>query len=336
MTIFLHIGSHKTGTTAIQRYASGHRKELRKAGLWYPSYAEAGLNASHYAHHHAASAVAGDKGPLTLEEAERFFAHVCRNRRRGENVLISAEPIYRQAIVPEGKKKNLLRGEAFWSAHRHYLERLRAMFDTDDLKMLVVFRRQDSFAPSMYQEHVKTSKYGGDFRRFIRERHHVFDYLRHARELSDIFPAVMARPFDRLLEGNSLVESFFSILGVQVPAGTVGVEKNESLPHELVEFKRLINKSSISWLNCKLVQKAIVDLASRKEFSTAAKYHWIPLEEMEAFQQSFDADNRRLHEYTDFPGGEAFFSDRPLAPAEVFPGLSEDRTVELAMKLMFA
>ena len=33
MTIILHIGTHKTGTTTIQRFADLNRKELRRRGL---------------------------------------------------------------------------------------------------------------------------------------------------------------------------------------------------------------------------------------------------------------------------------------------------------------
>jgi len=42
MTLIVHIGSHKTGTTAIQRFAASHRATLRERGLWYPSYEEIG------------------------------------------------------------------------------------------------------------------------------------------------------------------------------------------------------------------------------------------------------------------------------------------------------
>jgi hypothetical protein len=34
--LFLHIGPHKTGTTAIQLFCERNRNELAKAGLWYP------------------------------------------------------------------------------------------------------------------------------------------------------------------------------------------------------------------------------------------------------------------------------------------------------------
>ena len=36
--LFLHVGSHKTGTTAIQRFAYLNRSTLRAKGFWYPDF----------------------------------------------------------------------------------------------------------------------------------------------------------------------------------------------------------------------------------------------------------------------------------------------------------
>ena len=40
MTIFLHIGTHKTGTTAIQRHLGRHANFYASQELWYPMEAE--------------------------------------------------------------------------------------------------------------------------------------------------------------------------------------------------------------------------------------------------------------------------------------------------------
>ena len=33
---FIHAGTHKTGTTAIQRFLAGNRETLARAGFYYP------------------------------------------------------------------------------------------------------------------------------------------------------------------------------------------------------------------------------------------------------------------------------------------------------------
>ncbi len=43
MTIYLHVGSHKTGTTAIQDFAFYNTEFLAKKGLLYPNLDMVGL-----------------------------------------------------------------------------------------------------------------------------------------------------------------------------------------------------------------------------------------------------------------------------------------------------
>ena len=127
MTLVLHIGSHKTGTTAVQRFAAAHRAILRERGLWYPSYDEIGLP-EHYAHHHFAHAIAdAARGKFDIGDAERFSAAVRRGRRKGETVLLSAEPIYR----------HVLKGpDDYWAQREAYVARLKEMIGTDDATVL--------------------------------------------------------------------------------------------------------------------------------------------------------------------------------------------------------
>ena len=334
MTIVLHIGSHKTGTTAVQDFAASNRSALREAGLWYPDYTEAGLGESRVAHHHAANGIARAPLGMAPEKAAAFFDFVTRNKRPGETVLISAEPIYRQVIVPEGGHRNRLRGEAFWDAHRAYLELLRQQFATDDLKVLVVFRRQDSFAASMYQEQVKTTRYRHDFRRFIKEKKFHFNYLRHARELSEVFPQVVAEPYNRLTAGGNLIANFFALLGVEPPPVDPAKRRNESLPHELVEFKRLMNGAEISEFRRRNLERAIQYMAQRGGHKSAKKYLWMPHDEMVAFQASFEKKNRQIHEYATYDRGADFFPTDPLPPADVFPGLAPGSLLGVAARVL--
>ncbi|MBN9022024.1 MAG: hypothetical protein J0H08_08010, partial [Rhizobiales bacterium] len=102
MTVVLHIGTHKTGTTAIQRFAAANRAKLRARGLWYPSYDEIKLFV-HYGHHHVSHAIANENGNrLSLDETRRFLDHVVAKKRPGETLLISAEPFYRHVLPAEG------------------------------------------------------------------------------------------------------------------------------------------------------------------------------------------------------------------------------------------
>ena len=58
--IFVHIGTHKTGTTSIQKFARSNEEKLKMKGFFYPGYSILGKK-EHYGHHHIAHALAMQK-----------------------------------------------------------------------------------------------------------------------------------------------------------------------------------------------------------------------------------------------------------------------------------
>ena len=91
MTIFIHIGIPKTGTTTLQRFAAANRKRLRPLGLWYPSLREIG-SIRHFGHHDIARTLAGEKGSqLSPAGLVEFFEYFNRKKDETKDVLLSSE-----------------------------------------------------------------------------------------------------------------------------------------------------------------------------------------------------------------------------------------------------
>jgi len=84
----VHAGTHKTGTTAIQRFLAGNRERLARAGLYYPVTGL--LSAQLPGHHNAAFEVTGDprfdRAGGTLDDVLDELARV-----RPANACISSE-----------------------------------------------------------------------------------------------------------------------------------------------------------------------------------------------------------------------------------------------------
>jgi hypothetical protein len=328
MTVVLHIGTHKTGTTAIQRFAASKRGKLRSRGLWYPSYDEIGLFV-HYGHHHVAHALANEDGNrLSIADARRFVDHIQAKTRRNETVLISAEPFYRHLLPAEG---------GYWAERKAYIDRVRSFFPSSDVKVLAIVRRQDTFARSLYQERVKVTKYRLKFRDFLATERQSFEYYNHLRLFSEAFGNVEVLTYEDLAE-RGLIDAFFSGLGVDVSDIPGRPSANPSLPIDLVEFKRILNTTPLKPDRLKEIGTLLLDRADRATKIERGKVDWLPVEEMAAFYDSFAEENEKLRkEY--LPGRPL-----PLFPAfviptgtdvpEVYGGMSANRLAHLVAELL--
>ncbi len=324
MTVVVHIGSHKTGTTTIQRFAASHRAALRERGLWYPSYAEIGLS-DHYGHHDFAHAVAGIEDRLSARDAERFADLIRNGIRPGETALVSAEPIYRH-LLPEDAD--------YWSGRRGYAERLKEVIGGEGVTILCVLRRQDSFARSLYQEKIKSRKYADSFREFLVNQRHEFEYHRQLTLFREVFGKVRVLIYEDLKQGD-LVDAFFGHLGVTVSDLPRNSVENPSLPLELVEYKRLLNGTRLGLTRLKGVTQKLEKRATGGGLEM--EVDWISRAEMEAFFASFDEENERLRR--DFVGdrSSSLFPSLETVPIKEkgeYKGMSARRFAELTVEIL--
>ncbi len=327
MTVVLHIGTHKTGTTAIQRFAAANRAKLRSRGLWYPSYDEIKLFV-HYGHHHVSHAIANENGNrLSLEDARRFLDHVVTQKRPGETLLISAEPFYRHLLPAEG---------GYWAERKAYIDRVRSMIPTDDVKVLCIVRRQDTFARSLYQERIKVTKFRQSFGEFLEERE-PFEYYEHLRLFKDAFGVVDLLIYEDLA-ASGLINTFFNHLGIDVANITGRPSANPSLPIDLVEFKRILNGTSLKPERLKEIGVLLLDKADRATKIERGKVDWLPIEEIAAFYASFAETNERLRaEYLPArttPLFPPFVMPTGAAVPAVYQGMSAAQFANIAAELL--
>ena len=228
MTTFLHVGTHKTGTTSIQRFARSNEQELRRLGLHYPSYRLIG-RPGHYGHHHFAHAVSGEFSERFKAEEDivRFVEAIGTGLERRENVLISAEPIYRH-ILGEGD---------IWEKKTNYLGRLRDYLKPlMPVRVVLVVRRQDTFALSLYQEEIKAKKQSKTFREFVESKRPQFDYVRHFDIFKEVFGRVDLLCYERISEDGGLIRRFFGHIGVRLSeSDTSTAPRNQSLPPAILQ-----------------------------------------------------------------------------------------------------
>lgn len=162
MKVFLHIGSHKTATTAIQFFARKNREWLLDRGLLYPSL-EMVDERPQQSHLGVMSGLfrLGGRRAVDPEIGRRFlFKSAEVSRARNVNILLSAENLFR---LPQQ-----VREEAF--------ELFRSVFHGFDIVVVAGLRRQDNLADSLYKSITKVNRRQPNFSDFLESRRGVFAY----------------------------------------------------------------------------------------------------------------------------------------------------------------
>ncbi|MGB3184598.1 MAG: hypothetical protein WBG36_00170 [Ornithinimicrobium sp.] len=206
MKVFVHIGSHKTGTTAIQHFAAAHRDELSAQGLLYPSFERLGRRPGR-SHLSLVSGLESLGGPNTLTPEEGLaFLQSAREEARSsaKNVLFSAENIFR--LKPHKR--------------HHLFGVFRETFPDFEIVPVVALRRQDNLADSLYRNTVRSeadlSREPPTWPGLLVARMPLFDYsgiVQEAHRMLGGTPEVLA--YAGHLRRNTVPE-FFERLGASV------------------------------------------------------------------------------------------------------------------------
>lgn len=296
--LILHIGAHKTGTTALQHSLSVNRALLAAQGAAYVSSPEAGQ-----LHHYLGFAV---RGALLPEGFVAFDAEVLADRLAGADqdlVLASSENFsffFQRAPIA-----------ALHAA-------LRARFD--DIRVVCYLRRQDRHAVSHHQEGAKPNRqaegqlWGHALTALPAASPDHALYLDYDRRLglwADVFGAehLALRVYDRaLLTGGDIVADFLALVGLDGTGFTALGDRNVSLGAAQAKTGHLMTGLGVR----PRVMEAILG-------RIAPDGRLLPSQaEARAFLQPYRAGNRRLNArfaVTDLP--DLFnddFADYPDLP----------------------
>lgn len=213
MRLVLHAGTHKTGTTTLQRVLSDNRVGLREQGLFYPRTSPFPIMRGHHPFAHAiGSRDAGDRA-----NAARFLAAARQEARPGETVLISAEAFYRQ--VAGGQGWSGLLAPDYWETREAYLADLSSALRDFDVTVLICFRDPAYFLAWLHRVFVREGVWAGDLERFKSDYAERFEYDRQTALIRRYFPSVETYRFEDALK-DGIVAHFFGRIGFVSPRGS--------------------------------------------------------------------------------------------------------------------
>lgn len=320
MTLYLHVGAHKTGTTTIQQFAAARRDLLASRGLYYPDFADIGRKSAP-GHHAFSHALAGQATtPPFTEEHVESFVRLCEQLGRGGHVLVSAEPMFRHQLGAGG----------FWEKHARYVRRLRdRLASIGDVVPVICLRRQDTFAASLVQEHIKRTASTRTLAQYAAANTHFMDYEQHVRLFESVFGSSIVLIYEELIAGDGLLRNFFRALGVELTANEATFRiANPSLHPALVLYKLRHNRERLD--GEPIGQGPLLQVS--EELFPGEKRSLFPDEELDQVFAVHEASNARLAEHLGFPADKPLFPDRGPSPPR-YDVLSDEDFHRIDMRL---
>lgn len=208
MTLFIHIGTQKTGSTSLQRVCHENREELLIQGLCYPEVEVHDFNkVSHY------NSVRGLFSEADADHSKLFFDRV--NKISADKILISAENLSNWPNNP-----NISSKESYFDSKRESLKRLKSLLGDNKVVVIIYTRQVEIYLKSLFKQHLKVNT---DMSRSIDHSLDMFLdrelirswFFQEAALWDEFFDEVIVKNYEEMRDVG-LIKSFLDILGVQL------------------------------------------------------------------------------------------------------------------------
>ncbi|SIT55770.1 hypothetical protein BQ8794_230080 [Mesorhizobium prunaredense] len=322
MRLILHIGTHKTGSTALQQFLSANGKGLSEYGICYasPVY-EFNFN----------SIVSA----FLLDEQEKFRYFLLENLRKAERngahtIIASSENLY--AMVRYLTRFNAEKTSAeILAKERSLVERLRAAIPAHvECHILCYVRRPDHYLESLYNQNVKRdSLVTGEVVDFLNTIYDMLDYHRYLSIWRDVFGsrACSIRSYEAALP--NLIDDFVRhVLGTDISAFTQPhLRVNERLSRDVLEYKRVRNEHVLS--SERKLERRIFALVDKRITNPNNNHEYLLPDERAALLSRLEPSMERLRTEFTLPPFPQFNLEVARASWQPYPGLSLEKRREI-------
>ena len=311
-TLYLHIGTPKTGTTALQNFLPANEEVLEQHGICYPDFGfrYAGLGVHRNGHFLVTCNYKDEFGNRVPEKEEADYQEGLRKLeevgKRFPKIILSDEGIWKQSITDR---------ENFWERLNKDLKRIGF-----DIKIVVYFRRQNLFVQSHWAQKIKEGgKY--DFHEYLESpvfTEYPLDYYEYMHMLASIFgkEALIIRVFEKKQftgENHTIQEDFLNIFNLKMSDGFV-VEQavyNTSFEGDYLKIKEILNNLPEFKSNKNLLISNMKNIQDEKIFEhNYKKYTFFKPGEEEEFMERFNSSNSMVaKEFLGREDGRLFYYD---------------------------
>lgn len=319
----LHIGTPKTGSTAIQCFLGDNRARLTAAGLLYPGSIERG-----HAHHDLAFLTAEGYPEWATAQPAPLIDLIAAVRAERE-----AQPAIRQLLL---SSENF-----YWLSSPEAVCDLAAAlgYRPEQVAIVVYIRRQEAAVESWYNQLVKALGYSAGFEQSIADYDALWDYDACLARWAAVFGSgqIVLRPYPDDEAGFDARRDFIELLGIaDADLHYAPSRPNQRLVRDLLEFQRVINRLPLPTVDKRRYHKQLIQLSAE---GTGLGLEDTPLHTRatrEAVRERYAAGNRAVAQT--YFGRDALFPPPAAGAAEgaTPPPLAADKLAAIFAWLLMS
>ncbi|MHC4266331.1 MAG: hypothetical protein ACYSUK_10420 [Planctomycetota bacterium] len=310
-TIYLHIGVHKTASTALQAFLEENQELLGQNNFYVIKALEGHKLYSCFLYHHPWRAFLNAETVRSqwLESFSKRLENINQ-----DNILISSE--------------------FFCVLYKHLIEKLHRLLSPYHVKIICYVRRQDLWLESFYQELVKAEPvFAPPFQRWVEMLPPfptmICNSYSMLKDWAQTFGKenLTVRPFEKQqLTNNSIFDDFLSLLGLQLTDDYKMPDSNKlnpSLSKHMIEFLRIGKHIPLESRNVqvsagrpKYIFSELVDLAPKSAKIPKGKgcSFFSPGERLKIIRQ-YEPNNKKIaRDFLNRDNGKLFYE--PLSESD--------------------
>lgn len=272
-TLIIHIGAHKTGTTALQSAFASHMRELRTQGVLYPK-----TNWYHFSQHRLAFAVKGRRDSNKNDIPD----------------LLNEVNILNREISKSKQSKIFISSEEFFSCPQDKIRQMADMLAVDCVEIIATIRRPDELLLSIYNQNAKQcgNKFSKSLQVFTKSPRTLHkDMLQYdcIKNWCNVFGKENLHLIQ--YEAGSTIDQVCAYLGIPAEIlGTGMIQANKSVPGIVAEIMRLSKANDMSVEKRRKLFRICTEI-----FSDAPKLNLSNQDRREVLSV-FEAENDRMFE----------------------------------------
>lgn len=293
-TLYIHIGTPKTGTTSLQHFCTENAKLFEEQGYCYPIFPHKFkyINIMRNGFFLSYRGYDENKNRNQMEEAKFFrqgMDFILDNFQKFDNIILSDEAIW-NVVFKRGKTD-------LW-------ERLKKEADEHDyvIKVVVYLRRQDSLATSWWNQKIKIGKrvYSKDsWENFVKDptkfELEYYDSLKFIEKFVEKENIIVRRFGRQYFKNGSIFEDFIDAVGMRYSSHFVISEgqRNVSLVGNTHEIKRILNTiPDLRDQDNKFFRSIVIDMSEQRP--DLKKETMFSPEEALKFMEQYREGNRKI------------------------------------------